>query len=225
MKCAKRMRLVPEQDYPQKVAQIQLMDAPPERKKAAQLEDAMHALRQDYACEDVPDASERYLQLHNEYLKYNRPNQPYQSYRRRPQPFNRVDKDVSQSLDISPPNMDRMVLESLPKHYRQKGQLLLDTLKQRTSDFSWNSKGEIIDADGQTLKGTNVVDLVREAFVPKVIGGKGFEPFMKGLARANVPVTMFGKTSTRKELERLQNEGAPTYIAGKGKETPSWLPY
>lgn len=90
--------------------------------------------------------------------------------------------------------MEKRVLEAVPKTMRRKTKLLLDHMKE-VSDISWNDQGEIT-VGGQTLKGSNLIDLVNDVLRHRKHREDpyGWEVFAKALKRANVPRELIGHT-------------------------------
>ena len=98
-----------------------------------------------------------------------------------------------------------MVLGHLPDMYNAKGRLLLHHL--RNAGVKWSNKGELISRSGDMIHGSNAVDLVREALVGsrrmKQNYGEpsGLGEFLQTLREANVPISLFGKKNTLRQLQ------------------------
>ena len=100
------------------------------------------------------------------------------------------------------------VSEMMPTLYRNKAKLLLGQLQAR--GVKWNTFGELILPDGQTIDKSNIVDLLNEAFVgsAKKSAQKpvGWTEFVQGIAQAHIPYTMFRKQSTLDDLNNARVE-------------------
>ena len=71
-----------------------------------------------------------------------------------PRPVAVAPESVKQDL------IDNEIMESVPKTMKAKVQLLLKKMKT-SPDISWNEKGEL-KYKGETVQGSNVVDLVND---------------------------------------------------------------
>ena len=98
------------------------------------------------------------------------------------------------------------VSEMVPALYRNKAKLLLGQLQAR--GVKWNTFGELILPDGQTIDKSNIVDLLNEAFVgsSKKSAQKpvGWTEFVLGIAQAAIPYSIFRKQSTIDDLNNAK---------------------
>ena len=98
------------------------------------------------------------------------------------------------------------VSEMVPALYRNKAKLLLGQLQAR--GVKWNTVGELILPDGQTIDKSNIVDLLNEAFVgsSKKSAQKpvGWTEFVLGIAQAAIPYSIFRKQSTIDDLNNAK---------------------
>ena len=98
------------------------------------------------------------------------------------------------------------VSEMMPTLYRNKAKLLLGQLQAR--GVKWNTFGELILPDGQTIDKSNIVDLLNEAFVgsSKKSAQKpvGWTEFVLGIAQAAIPYSIFRKQSTIDDLNNAK---------------------
>ena len=98
------------------------------------------------------------------------------------------------------------VSEMMPTLYRNKAKLLLGQLQAR--GVKWNTAGELILPDGQTIDKSNIVDLLNEAFVgsSKQSAEKpvGWTEFVQGIAQAAIPYSIFRKQSTIDDLNNAK---------------------
>jgi hypothetical protein len=82
--------------------------------------------------------------------------------------------------------IDNEILESVPKTMKAKVQLLLKKMKS-SPDISWNKKVEL-KCKGETVQGSNMVDLVNDVLSKKkYFNPQGWESFGEALREANVP--------------------------------------
>ena len=107
---------------------------------------------------------------------------------------------VAGSSDLTP-----QIFESVTKTLQRKAELLLVYLINNDV-MAWNESGELV-YDGNVIKGSNMVDLVndtlksRKNFVPY-----GFQHFMRGLAKSNVPESIIGNEA-RRNIVRKNKQG------------------
>ena len=87
--------------------------------------------------------------------------------------------------------IDDDILESVAKTMKAKAQLLLKKMKS-SPDISWNEKREL-KCKGETVQGTNVVDLVNDVLGKrKYFNPQGWETFGEALREANVRQDLIG---------------------------------
>ena len=88
-------------------------------------------------------------------------------------------------------DLERHIIESLPKKFRLHGSNLLRHLKN-SGKVTWNDHG-IISLDGTEVSGANLVDLVNEAMRHrKQPLPRGYEQFARVLRKANIPREFIG---------------------------------
>ena len=118
-----------------------------------------------------------YDQSFTRYLKV------YDDYR--PRPVAVAPDSVKQDL------IDNEILESVPNAMKAKVQLSLKKMKS-SPDISWNEKEEL-KYKGETVQGSNVVDLVNDVLCKrKYFNPQGWETFGEVLREANVPQDLIG---------------------------------
>lgn len=92
----------------------------------------------------------------------------------------------------------------LPALYQPKARQVLSELE--TQGFKWNYNKEFTTPTGQTLQGSNIVDLIKEALVPERTTKPkptGWPEFVSSVASSSVPKTLFAKKSTQRALQQL----------------------
>ena len=109
------------------------------------------------------------------------------------------------------------LVQHLPPVYQPKTRLALKELLDQ--GFSWKDNKELTVPSGQTLSGSNIVDLLKEAFVPRKKGAPkptGWLEFIQSVASSGVPQSLFTKKETKRALQESQR------IEGPGAD---WLPW
>jgi hypothetical protein len=135
--------------------------------------------------------------------------------------------------------IDNEILESVPKTMKAKVQLLLKKMKS-SPDISWNEKGEL-KYKGETVQGSNVVDLVNDVLSKKIyFNPQGWEPFGEALREANVPQYLIGHedrwryiTRTKRTPRSLKRQQSPSPIRpycpktsiNRRKEVQNWVDF
>lgn len=97
------------------------------------------------------------------------------------------------------------LVQHLPSIYHKKGKLTLDELQAQ--GFSWKQNKEITVPSGQTLTGSNIVDLLKEALVPqrkRTPKPSGWTDFIRSIASSGVPQSLFTKQGTKRALQQAQ---------------------
>ena len=108
---------------------------------------------------------------------------------------------MASALDVS---------EMMPPLYRNKSRLLLGQLLAR--GMKWNNSGEVILPDGQTIVKSNILDLLKEAFVGRPTTRKpvqkpvGWTEFIQGVAQVGILPGIFKKQSTLEDLNNARTE-------------------
>lgn len=133
----------------------------------------------------------RYMNVHDNY---------------KPIPTQTVPKDpVPATLPDDP--LKEEVLSSVPKSMKNKADLLWRKMKN-SSEIDWNEKGEL-KYKGQTMKGTNVVDLVNDVLRKrKHFEPRGWQVFTEALKDANVPQELIGHEDRRQYMYRQKDPKA-----------------
>ena len=126
-------------------------------------------------------SADKHLKLYDQ--SFTRYLNVYDDYR--PRPVAVAPEPVKQDL------IDNEILESVPKTMKAKVQLLLKKMKS-SPDISWNEKEEL-KYKGETVQGSNVVDLVNDVLSKKkYFNPQGWEPFGEALREANVSQDLIG---------------------------------
>ena len=89
-------------------------------------------------------------------------------------------------------SLENRMVNIFPKTLREKGQLLLDHLKEMT-DLDWNEYGEI-EVNGKQIPGSNISDLINDTLRPRKTGNvpRGWDMFAGELKRTNAPMDLIG---------------------------------
>lgn len=113
----------------------------------------------------------------------------------------------------APQNLNREIVtmtEHLPQPHHHKARLLLAELQAQ--GFKWTYNKELTTPSGQTLHGSNVVDLIKEALVTartRQAKPRGWREFITSVAASGIPKTLFTKKSTRTALESESTRQEP----------------
>lgn len=102
--------------------------------------------------------------------------------------------------------------ESLPALYQPKARLVLSELLAQ--GFKWKYNKELTLPSGQTITGSNIVDLLKESLVPQkkdTPKPNGWVEFVSSVAGSSVPKTLFTKKSTQRALQRFQPSVEPQW--------------
>lgn len=108
----------------------------------------------------------------------------------------------------APLDMNREIVnmtEHLPQTHHHKARLLLTELREQ--GFKWKYNKELTTPSGQTLHGSNVIDLIKEALVQakkKQPKPRGWSEFIASVAVSGIPKTLFTKKSTKVALASTQ---------------------
>ncbi len=101
----------------------------------------------------------------------------------------------------------------------KKGRTILDLIQVSKGTLDWNEQGELIK-EGTVIPGSHISDLVYD-----VVQSSGFEPlgwevFLDGLAKLNVPERLVTNTNRRRKLQQRKMQGwtPPGQVEGN-KET------
>jgi hypothetical protein len=164
--------------------------------------------REDLSAEE---RLKRYDQSFTRYLNV------YDNYR--PRPVAVAPEPVKQDP------FDDEILENVPKIMKAKAQLLLKKMKS-SPDISWNEKGEL-KYKGETVQGSNVVDLVNVLRKRKYFNPQGWETFGEALREANVPQDLIGHedrwryiTQTKRTPRSRKRQQSPSHIRLYSPKTP-----
>jgi len=159
-------------------------------------------------------------------------------------------KPLQINLQQPRPLPARTVLDTVPKNAEKRAKILLNHI-ETNPQFAFSEKGELV-INGQTVGGSNVVDLVhntvrdKRKVGPPVVGG---EQFSQLLEETNVPKAVFGQrpptpivlgtprfqtppsddfgpSSSHVLHTPMLNRRNPPRNVGKPRIfTPSWKPY
>ena len=128
------------------------------------------------------------------------------------------DTNTEKVDDTKLKNMEKRMIDFLPKKLREKGINLLEHLKD-LSDITWNELGEI-SVGGEKISGSNISDLISDAVRPRKTGTifKGWDKFAAELKRINTPYDLIGnKVRYRQSLDghKLEEENVLAKALGE----------
>ena len=128
------------------------------------------------------------------------------------------DIDKSTTSDDENDEFEEQTIRSLPKTVRQRGKLLLDTIKRNPDVMKWNKSGQLVYED-KTVPASHSADLIGDSMRER----KGVEPvdwerFVRGLAKMNVPEELIWNKGRRKVLREFKTRLA------EGHSSQRWLP-
>lgn len=144
--------------------------------------------------------SERAAQLQQLLFHFLRRYEQYKNARATPPP-----PMASQPLPSPPPPSTQSdsvvvkeVLDTVPKSFKRKAELLLDRVK-RDPHLAWNDQGELI-VRGQVINHSNIADLVNDALRTRrghPTPPEGWRAFAAALRRVNTPKEWIGNPARR----------------------------
>lgn len=118
--------------------------------------------------------------------------------------------------------MERDILRTLPKTAVEKGQMLLERIKENQEIMKWDNRGQLI-YEGKPVVGSHISDLINDLVRSKKgTGPLGWEMFTQGLAKMNTPEQLV-RNSQRKGLLREYKAGNQPQ-AEKPPEKNDWFP-
>ena len=110
-----------------------------------------------------------------------------------------------------------MIIQTMPKMYRSKGQALLNFI-EKGNVLSWNEKGELVH-NGSVIPNSNIADLVKDAMREyKNFNPIGKDEFYKGLAQSNIPLLLIDNRSNRDLM--MESKSKAVYGKKRRKEAP-----
>lgn len=139
------------------------------------------------------------------------PEAPQSERERSPEPPSPSPSDEPDSL------APHFILMNLPHRYRAKAQKLLDLIKDHVT---WNDDGEIINAQGVSVRGSHMSTLIRDWLQPytKIIPGR--ETFAKLVKDCDLPPTL--KPAVKATLisgeKKRKMSKPPTPVADKKRK-------
>ena len=211
---------------------------PPVEQKVQAMDTLDKKMQSTLEREDLP--TDERLKLYDQALYRYR--KLYDDYRPTPktvkvEPSMAVQEESIQKQGES--ELEKEVIDSVPKTLKGKAELLLKKLKS-SPDISWNEKGEL-KYRGETVKGSNVVDLVNDVLRKrKYFNPEGWETFGEALREANVPQDLIGheerwryihQTKRTPRARKRQQSPSPERWATPKAKTPKpktphkWVPY
>ena len=147
--------------------------------------------------------------------------------------FSENDMDVSYSSPTrdAHPRVNHS-LQTLPLNSRKKIESLMNFIKINAGDeISWNQRG-LVSINGQVVKNSNIIDLVREVTVirPKKFHSftqppPGFGTFSKVLKKHNIPRTLVGNKSRLSDIYNSPLSTPRNRLVTRRKRKNSFSPY
>ena len=197
MKYARKMRLVPA-DQPTvltvKPYEPQYVRNPVKGALENLSQDMQNLLQNETLTED--QKMQQYGQL---FLRY----QTMQKKLKEP-----VALPVPETKEITEP--PKSILESVPKTYRNKAQLLLNHIKEKT-DMSWDDENRLVK-NGKSVPGTNILDIVNDLVRERKTmphAPRGWYDVLMSLKDTNVPREAIGNESRWKAVSTPENVPSP----------------
>lgn len=196
MKYAKRMVLVPEEEYLEHKGKAKTTKKQSDYTAAKAL---TQKRGKDMRMRDQGTARLRYQWEH---------------LKDAPEPMTHVSSLYKESKPKT--NLLDMV-QYLAPVYQPKAKLLLADL--RSKGFTWTDKNEVVLPSGDQIEQSNLVDLMKEALVTtkgSKIGTRkpaGWSEFIANVAMAGIPMSLFTKKSTLRDLQEYRPDPmmAPSY--------------
>ncbi len=225
MNHARKMVLVPEQTL-ERLQQKRHVNTTPLTDRLTSLD---HDMQNDLKSDELTDEEKvrHHIQTLQNYLTYynKRKTEPFtvhlQSKEKRSEPATEsTSKEKKDDEDKEEDKVEQEILRSLPKALKQRGQLLINKIKENPEVMKWDSRGQLVFQD-QPVSGTHVVDLVgdflraRKGFDPV-----GWETFAQGLAKMNTPEDLVRNQARRIALRDFKSN---PYRAAEESPTLSFL--
>ena len=189
MKYAKRMVLVPEEDY-----------LGFKNKRAKKQSDylAAKALSQKLG-KDIRKRDQSAARLHFQWQNLKNPPAPMVHL----SSLYKESKPKSNILDL---------VQHLPPVNQPKGRLFLGELDSK--GFMWTDDNAVVLPNGRTIPQSNIVDLMKEALVTSRKTAsrrrpKGWQEFIHSVATVGVPASLFNKQSTLRDLSNTVQPTSP----------------
>lgn len=141
----------------------------------------------------------KFLSLSNEYKKQGLISDPYVRVQRQSETLN-------QMINVKD-DLKRRLLEATPKPYQSRAQSLFQFVANK---LSMNEKGELLNADGSILSGSNIGDLIQHSVRDRRrnIVPAGWQTFLDILRDNNVP-RMILNYDTLDEMNALTSKKTP----------------
>ena len=128
------------------------------------------------------------------------------------------DADKNVTSDNENDEFEEQIIRSLPKTVRQRGKLLLDTIKRNLEVMKWNKSGQLVYED-KTVPASHIADLIGDSMKERMgVEPIAWERFLRGLAKMNVPEELIRNEGRRKVLREFKSRLA------EGHSSQRWLP-
>lgn len=123
-------------------------------------------------------------------------------------------KDLSPVKDVQTPKTQDILLKHytvdylnrlIPKTYKKKGKILIDTLLKNRDTIYWNDDGTVV-INNEHLPQSNIIDLVNITLRPLKIIPDGWEKFAEALKDIKVPLICVGNPEINKYMNILYVE-------------------
>ena len=122
-------------------------------------------------------------------------------------PQNVSDEDQTNESSIDDTRMKREdVLSNFPAKVTKKGDTILDLIQKSKGVLDWNQQGELIK-EGNVIPGSHISDLIYDAVQSSSFEPLGWEQFLDGLAKMNVPERVVTNPNRRKRLQNMKKQG------------------
>lgn len=115
--------------------------------------------------------------------------------------------------------LERDIIRALPRTLKDRGKLLLETIKQNPDIMKWDERGQLI-LDGKPQQGSHIGDLIDDSLRTR----KGTKPiglaaFTKGLAKMNAPEHLIRNKDRKNALRELKSG-----VQRQEREENEWFP-
>ncbi len=102
------------------------------------------------------------------------------------------------------------ILDTVPQRYRKRIESILNYIsRDPRHTLNWNVRGELIYKD-TAVSDSHITDLLKDSqYEHKGYTPVGYIEFYKGLKEINLPITLIGNPTRRRELRHHRPPGIP----------------
>jgi len=223
---AKKMVLVPEHTL-ERLQQRQTVNTPALTSRLNELDHEISDVLNNKKLSD-DEKVRQYSQTLQNYLSYynQRKSQPINVKVQQPPVPKPSEREPQEACNDTTPEttntMERDILRTLPKTVVDRGQMLLEKIKENPSIMKWDDRGQLI-YEGKPIVGSHISDLINDLVRSiKGTGPVGWEMFTQDLAKMNTPDHLV-RNSQRKALLKEYKSGVQPVVE-KVQESNEWFP-